>query len=95
MIIKGARLSYALDKAIPLKWIEEDEQGYHYMYAAVQLGQSIITHGLRMDCIATEYRRTSTHVDLRLYPVIDVYQSAPGTHQPAGLSLSHAGAIRL
>lgn len=87
---KGARWSYVLENVMPLKWLEDDEFGHHYASAAEQLQNNAVSHRLSLEFMSTEHRRASTHADLRLRTSTEMLQSAPDSHQPNRLSLSHA-----
>lgn len=87
---KSARWSYVLDSVLPRMWLDEDEFGRHYANAAEQLHNNAVSHRLSLEFMSTEHRRASTHADLRMRTSTEMLQSAPDTHQPNRLSLSHA-----
>jgi len=89
---KGARWSYIVRSVVPQKWLEDDEYGRHYAKAAEQLHNNVASHRMSLEFMLTEQRRASTHADLRARTSTEMLHSAPQTHEPNRLSLSHAPA---
>ncbi len=89
---KNARWSYIVESVVPRKWLEDDEYGRHYAKAAEQLHNNVASHRMSLEFMLTEQRRASTHADLRARTSTEMLHSAPETHQPNRLSLSHAPA---
>lgn len=89
---KAARWSYVLENVIPKSWLQDDSHGKEFASAAANIYGNTHTHRLSLEFIHTEARRASTNAENHARNSTEMFAPAPGSQQPARVSLSHAPA---